>query len=387
MRIGKVFSFLLILLALMAALSSCGHKDGDKAVDKDGEAEIPYIETMEELESGNVYVCHDGKFYSPVFESTNFDRESAGSSEKKTAWFDEESFDNIPTLYEGDYLVYYMDEAFQESFSFERYRYIGYTIGLSNLTKKQTGRYCFDALSDNKNICEYSDAARLSELNAEGVILETIGKATLRSGNISAGGLILGLSKDELYKTEVYVGTKLHVFTLRADVIGLTSMSSENVSDYTFMKNRIIRINIPETFNTGYYCVNGSGIFRYVKGKSYDDNTDFNIENEKVKKEGEDDSFKGIESEPSGPVKIPFVVQREGDIRCLVTVENEQSARFEYETPRVRIIGPDAVYSVPQEEEPLEFVKELHLSTGQYYLSIEGLQGRAYEYIVTAKKE
>ena len=33
-------------------------------------------------------------------------------------------------------------------------------------------------------------------------------------------------------------------------------------------------------FNNGYYMINGQGVFRYVKGTSYTERTDFNIPND-----------------------------------------------------------------------------------------------------------
>ena len=42
------------------------------------------------------------------------------------------------------------------------------------------------------------------------------------------------------------------------------------------MGDGIITINLPENLKTGYYYINGAGLFRYIDGNSYNDSTNFN---------------------------------------------------------------------------------------------------------------
>ena len=51
-------------------------------------------------------------------------------------------------------------------------------------------------------------------------------------------------------------------------------------NDYEFLSSNIVKVNIPEWFNSGYYMINGLGLFRYVVGSSYDESTNFNVPNE-----------------------------------------------------------------------------------------------------------
>lgn len=379
---------------IICALSGCGAFDRRDA-DGSGEngsrtGEPTYLESMDDLVAGHFYVFHDGKYYDPVWKETSFDTESSGFRETNTAWFSDSDFGTIPTLYKGDFLVYYQDESFEESFTFDRYKMMGYTIGICNLEKTESGRYSFDAISGSVNLAASSDAARLAVLKTEDVIIDSIGKAELRSGNISPAGTIVGLKENEYYTTEVYVGTELHDYTIKADRIALIGMESVRINDYTFLKNRIIRINIPSYFHSGYYSVNGGGIFRYVKGTSYDARTDFNISNDigVSRDDGrqEDPDAKEFSEEQDNEASFPFTVRREGDITVFVQYGEDDRADFAYATPVVKVVGPESVYTLHENGER-SFSEVLHLPAGRYYLTISEMNGRTYEYSVTAKGE
>ena len=79
----------------------------------------------------------------------------------------------------------------------------------------------------------------------------------------------------------IYEGTVYHKEKFRADVHVFGSMEVTDTTDYAFEKNsNVINIQIPDFFNTGYYCINGQGLFRYIaSGEYYSDSTQFNIEN------------------------------------------------------------------------------------------------------------
>lgn len=383
-----------LLLAGCLLFSGC-NKDSfnrnsgkaDSEATEVGSGEPLYVSSLDELESGNYYVFHDGNYYKPVWDVTSFKTTDTGENTGHTAWFDDVTNCTIPTMYEGDYLVYFVDEAFKETFSFDRYQYVGYTIGICNMRELSSGRYSFDAVYGNENINSNSDAARLMDIDAKGVIIDTIGKAELRSGNIAPGGSIVGLKGNEYYSAEIYVGTELKKYTLCADTIAYTSMESWSTNDYTFLKSKIIRINFPESLNSGYYSVNGSGIFRYVSGRKYDSKTDFNVPNDltNVQADKGGSSQKKIEEETDESVEKEFTVKRESDVTIQVEYKDELQANFKYDAPVIKVIGTSAVYTLKETGNNV-FCETLHLTAGRYRLVITGMSGRAYDYMVTSKE-
>ena len=104
----------------------------------------------------------------------------------------------------------------------------------------------------------------------------------LLKGMVTRAGTVLGLTKDSKYSVDVYVGSELSRLTLRADSRALAAMKTYDLTDYTFLEDKVLRIDIPQSLPTGYYLVNGKGLFRYVAGSAYDENTDFNAPEEVI---------------------------------------------------------------------------------------------------------
>ena len=82
--------------------------------------------------------------------------------------------------------------------------------------------------------------------------------------NVSDGGTVLGLTKDAQYVCEFYTGTYYQDFVLPANIHSFGSMEQFVSYDYEFLHSNCIKINIPEYFKSGYYFVQGVGLFRYV---------------------------------------------------------------------------------------------------------------------------
>ena len=341
------------------------------------------LDSMDQLESGQIYIMHAGKFYKPVLYDSSFpEKENNSTSPSRTAFFSESEFSNIPTLYPEDSLIYYAEaENFSEKFYFERFEYVGYSVGICNLEKTASGRYSFTATTGNKNVDPDSDAARMLSLN-EDVIIDSIGQAELRSGNISRGGIILGLEKNKYYEAEVYVGSKMQLGTVKADSVCLTSMSGESLKDYEFLRSKILEIRIPDNYRTGYYMVDGTGIFRYVKEKTYNAKTDFNIPNERTesqKEENKEQLFKGAEN---AETKVPFTIRKDTDVEIEVIFEADPIVEYKIENPVVKVFGYNFSRQIPKTDG--KFFERLHLATGEYTLQISGVDSRAFKYEVRA---
>ena len=130
-----------------------------------------------------------------------------------------------------------------------------------------------------------SDAAQLAELQAiTRLYLDKVGNTRVTEENISDGGTVLGLKKDKVYTCEFYTGTYYQDFNLTANIHCFSSLERFTSYNYEFMHSNFIVIEIPEYFKSGYYFVNGVGLFRYVaykdvtkyNGEPYDENINWN---------------------------------------------------------------------------------------------------------------
>jgi hypothetical protein len=82
----------------------------------------------------------------------------------------------------------------------------------------------------------------------------------------------------------------------------MASMEGQVSADYTFIGDNKISLSIPSAFNSGYYLINGVGLFRYINGTSYDETfTEMNIPNS-IDKNADTAQANGLVKESSDPV-------------------------------------------------------------------------------------
>lgn len=206
-----------------------------------------------------------------------------------TIWFTSTNDVNIPTLYEGDKLLYISSTYVPyEGISWERYADFGYTIGVANMVGDDSGHYRI-VNSDGDGYKGYvysgSDANELNQyLTVSNLFLDKIGGKTIRDSSISPGGTVLNLIKDKNYVCEWYTGTYYQDFKMKADIHTFGYLEEFETYNYEFLHSNCIEIQIPDWFKTGYYYVDGTGLFRYVttedryyyNEKPYDANVDWN---------------------------------------------------------------------------------------------------------------
>ena len=268
------------MLLVVGTLAACGSKEEPETTPPDDAR----IQDIYSLERGNFYVeTNEGYVKLLRKTATKTIGLTDDSSEETVLWFQDE-FENIPTLYRGSKLVYRTNEYFNERFTFDKYLDLGYTFGLYNLDPLESGRYSFAIEGDTAQIVSISDANKFRELGKRRVIIDAIGDTPLRKDSVSAVGTVMGLEKDKEYTIDLYMGTEIQPFdgaetvpyTLKADVRALYRAQTNTSIDYEFLRSDIIAVTIPEYFQSGYYVINGFGLFRYVNGDSYDEHTDFN---------------------------------------------------------------------------------------------------------------
>ena len=303
----------LLILPIVIGMTGCS-SENDKEYESKGEVESGFSNYNEIFQDGTFYIRHeDGKYEALYLGETTFDKGKTSSSEDytKTAWF-KDDFNNIPTLYKGDSLIMYTEDVFDEGFVFERFYDYGYSIGLRNIEITKSGRFSIKTSTNEdtaSSIIAYpgGDTSKIEDFTNNTVIIDTLGGVPLRdndtvkknkgeeintdSKNVSfltKAGTIGGLEKDGRYKAEIYEGTIKHDFIFTANVRILAQFEYFTSYDYDFESDTIINIKIPEEWESGYYMINGLGMFRYVNGNSYDDNTDFNIPNESFKKSNDE---------------------------------------------------------------------------------------------------
>lgn len=341
---GKFKKLFTLALAGCLFLSGCGSAEETQKTENEKYA---YLKNLEE---GMYYVRHNNLKCDEVYlGATTFEAEelTSSASNDRVMWFDENMYKKIPTLYKGESLIYKTSQEITETFNFERFEDFGYSIGLCGLTKTASGRYSISTNPDDNNTFPGGDTDALLKLENESVIIDTLGGDKLRApkdidgkevpgGPLTRCNSIKGLAKDFVYKAEVYKGTKRLEYKFTADIRIMGSMEIRETNDYNFESETVMNISIPDNFNSGYYMINGMGIFRYVNGDKYTSETDFNVpnetedaENNEVMSDTEDPNYEsteaegettGSDSETSDDIsKTTFTLEESGIIRVSAT--------------------------------------------------------------------
>lgn len=304
MKKCKKLMTLLGCMSMVVSLSGCGLFETFEGIT--GGKPTSFLKAAD-LESGKAYVWHhDGGdiredikkesesniYFTCITGDYNFKKKELEEVTEypRSIWIDSDTDSAIPTVTSKDKLLYVSEDTVPESIVFERFADYGYTIGVSNLEADRGGHYYLMFNDVEEDDYKYyidmkSDAAALTELTVtRNLYLDKVGNRPVTKKNVSDGGTVTGLTKDKTYTCEFYTGTYYQDFNLKANIHSFGSLERFVSYEYAFMHSNFIVIEIPDYFVSGYYFVNGVGLFRYVadkdagryNGKAYDENINWN---------------------------------------------------------------------------------------------------------------
>lgn len=218
--------------------------------------------TDDELEQETFYV-KNGTRFSKVYMPAGNSKNEARKLDKSRIMYMIGDEKMVPIHYKGELVAYASTKADLDYVLLERFEDIGYSIGIYGGTLKGDGYYHF---SVSKNIATGSQAASLfSQVVSDEIRIISIGGVPIEQIVDKESGILLQLKKDETYIVEFYSGTYYYRQELTADTHFLKTMEL-----YSYDRNKIddtiygyMCFNTPESLKSGYYNINGSGIFLY----------------------------------------------------------------------------------------------------------------------------
>ena len=193
-------------------------------------------------------------------------------------------YDNIiPTLYADEILAEASTSADWTGVLLERYKFMGYSIGVYNAVYSKDGNdLSFDL---DGNVIEGTDLYdQLSKMESRDFRITGIDGRELDDANTNRiGGFLPNLEKDSVHTIDLYSGTYFHRIQVKADTemfqsFEVYSYGKDLISD---TPNGYRSFRMPAGMYSGYYAVNGSGIFRFAafeKGKGSIDEENYNLE-------------------------------------------------------------------------------------------------------------
>lgn len=382
----KQFAVGLFLFATILILSGCSLFDRSRVNSSTGVEIETNINNLDE----DAYYAYNGKEYGKLYIGDRTFKSSSSFSSSRTGnpsnviWL-QDDINNIPVMRRGDKIIYHSSNKLVSSLSIERFYDLGYSIGIAGLEMDSTGRYSLALNHSSLTIDPTSDAKSLQNIsNSEDIIIDSIGKTPLRSGNVSTSGTIIGLEKGKTYAVNAYLGTNLHKTNVKADVRILASSEGDTILDYEFSESKTVEFSFPSYYNSGYYMINGYGLVKYISDDTAadDDDLDMNVPNiyPDEGEEGEDVSQKNFNAEDLTTATIEIKAEGEQTI----TITYEEADDESVKVPTAKLISEDGATNFEAGDKNTLTLKTT-LSKGEYEIQIIGLNGRTYSYRVESK--
>lgn len=403
MKLKKIVTILLIS-CMAFSVDGCGKKEEEVAQNE-------HYEYLNGLKDGGYYILHKDNTVEPlIFPYATFEKGNIGGpSNSRIFIMNQEEYDSVPVLYEGDKLIYYYTGVLTEEFHFERFEDMGYSIGIAGMDITNSGRYSIPTGEDSVLYPE-GDTAMLQNFENEIVLMDSLGGVPLRgvrneggegftfeTDSISRCGSITGLKKDKSYKAEIYAGTRLYNYSFTADKRFFASMETTDTINFNFESETIANIDIPSYYNSGFYTINSYGIFRYVKGKTFNEKDDFNIPNVPDESDGNtDNSISEIstgasfsEQDTDAYAVRTVNISREGTYKITLDVEYEDNTANGFDgllETEAKLVNPSETtkWDFEKKDEDLFLTIEAK-EKGTYSIYIDNLDYRTVEVKVERK--
>ena len=240
--------------------------------------------TLAQLEGGKYYIKDGDTFYevAPGLLASTGEATSVptfADPENRMVMFGKDD-ERIPTLYKDTQLIFKSSDfnnpnsdgtvsATPVDYYLERFADQGYSIGVCRLANPDGTKYR-TAITQTHFYpgCSALQSMKLKE-DAE-LIIDKVNGVPITANNISPAGTITGLAHNMSYTVDAYIGTSPVGGEVVADTHMFTSFELYDLKDYELDASGYAIIKMPEYMWSGYYYINGVGLFRYINGfKAY----------------------------------------------------------------------------------------------------------------------
>lgn len=257
-----------ILIGSAILLSGCGT---DKIFVNEEDAYKIVNLSDRELENDKYYVKTGADFnvvYRPNGTAT---AKTQMQSDSRLFWTMEDD-SLIPTLYKNEVIAYQSENTQLTDITLERFKNIGYSIGLYGGVMSSDGYIDYNIQSQIVENCSAYDI--LYNAPSKQIRLATINDEPVTDDMLDSSGTIKRLDQNGTYDIGFYSGTKYMTATMSADVHFYQSYEISQIEKAGTTKNGYLAIPMPEDAKSGYYMMNGSGLYRYY---AFEKNTE-NVE-------------------------------------------------------------------------------------------------------------
>ena len=349
--------------------------------------------SVTEIQGGNYYI-KDGDICYPVAKGLLHSTAAKDTAIAKIADPDNRmvmfTADDvtIPTMYSDSSLIFKAQdgESIPQEFILERFYDNGWTVGARGLTQIAGGN-----LKTTVTASSFYPGSSISQIQATAgneLIFDKIDGLPFGKDILSSVGTIDGLEQGKNYKLDAYIGTNYVGLDATADTHVYISMERYSLTEYSMDPAGYMKISFPHDLWSGYYYINGLGMFRYINqpkamGESITNfNTPYFIEKEDGTQEINPANGYGSSMESDSVWNYSIPIQTNSMLDVTVSFEGSLASG----RPEAKLVDPDGT------EHPLELMTgELNILSekiefpkeGNWDLQISNMSGRVFDVAVS----
>lgn len=167
----------------------------------------------------------------------------------------------IPALYQNEIIAYQSEDTKLDNIIIERFKDIGYSFGLYGGVMSADGYIDYNLSSQLIEDCSAYD--QLFDSPSQYIRIASINDEPVTKDMLDSSGTITGLEENGVYEIGFYSGTKYMTAAIKADTHFFQSYEITQIDKANTTKNGYLAISMAKDAKSGYYMINGSGIFKY----------------------------------------------------------------------------------------------------------------------------
>lgn len=271
----KQKTIIIVLCFITVFLTGCGK------IKLFPEKKDPYALTetkKEKLKENNYYVKDGTKFYSVFMPEASFSGITTKVTDDRVFWVGKD-IALIPTLYKNESIAFSSQIDNLEAVILERFEYLGYSIG-AYFIEYDNEKNLMDLYTDSNAVKGTSMYNVLTKAKSKNIKIETVNGKTVTADMLNNNGIFTCFEKNANYELGYYAGTYYTESTVKADTQYFSSYEIFLTDQISYTKNGYLSITMPDYLKSGYYYINGCGIFRYInedKGSVDIASVDYNV--------------------------------------------------------------------------------------------------------------
>lgn len=246
-----------IIVCSTAQLTACG----SLMQEKKNKYELQSVK-VGDLAEDTYYVKEGTDFYEAYAASGTATGIPSKVDDQRLVWLQKDA-SLVPTLYKGEVIAYSSSKTELTSAPLERFRDIGYSIGIYGMTFDSSSSPQFDY--QLKNVVKDSSAYEvMSDDKSDSFSISSINGQAVTKGMANGAGVLTCMEANKDYSVEYYSGTYYKKQTFTASTHMLQAFELYSIDSIEQTKNGYVEIKLPEDLKTGWYMIGGKGLFKYI---------------------------------------------------------------------------------------------------------------------------